>query len=621
MNYLTVEDVSKQYGEKTLFEKITFYITKGDKTALIARNGSGKSTLLRLIAGLEQPDGQAGRIDVHPKIKVGFLDQSPDYAPDMTILDAVLSGDDPVMIAIRNYEAASLNPDDTETFQKALDAMETTKAWDAEVRLKEMLGKLHLHDLTQLMGTLSGGQQKRVALAAVLAMEPDFLILDEPTNHLDIDMVEWLEEYLLHPGISILMVTHDRYFLDRVCNTILELDEGVMHRYSGNYSEYLEAKELRETIEAKTLDKNRKLLKTELEWMRRMPKARGTKAKSRIGSFYKLREETLKTRNNDELKIEIQEQRLGSKIIELHNISKKYGDKLILNPFSYKFNKGERVGIVGPNGAGKSTFLRLITGQEKSDTGKVVIGDTIQFGHYKQEGLNLPQDKKMIEVIRDVAEYIPLTKGRKLSAVQLLERFMFPRSKHFVYVSQLSGGEQRRLYLLKVLMSNPNFLILDEPTNDLDILTLNALEDFLADYRGCLIVVSHDRFMLDKVVDHLFVLDGKGGVKDVLGSYSEFRDKRAELQAADKPKKEAKAEYIPPRKQNAPQLSKEQKKELRKLERLVEKLEVEKENLLAQLSAGDLSGDEINNVSKQLGDVQNKLDEAELQWMELADQA
>lgn len=617
------------YGEKVLFEDITLHINQGDKVALVAKNGSGKSTLLRVIAGEEGAEGEHRVVRLHKDVRLGVLNQDPDFHGKDTVMQAVFDSDNPMIQAIQEYEAALLKPEQQEALQQALTRMEDLKAWDIEARVKEVLFRLNIQDLKQKVETLSGGQRKRLALAKLLIDEPDFLILDEPTNHLDLEMIEWLEEYLQQPNITLFMVTHDRYFLDRVCNTIVELDRGQLYTYRGNYTDFLEKKAMRSEQENLALEKNKKLYKKELEWIRRMPKARGTKAKDRVDRFGDLQEEVSGQRQAEEVQIDIKGARLGSKILELHNVSKSWGDKVILQNFDYKFKKKERVGIVGPNGAGKTTLLKILTKAIRPDTGKVVVGDTVSFGYFTQSGIQLKEDQRVIDVVRDVAEYIPLEKGQKLYAPQLLERFLFPRSQQQVYVSQLSGGERRRLYLLTILMRNPNFLILDEPTNDLDIITLNVLEDFLMDFPGCLVIVSHDRYFMDKIVDHLFVMEGEGQLRDYNGKYTEYRAwkeakeleeqrEKAEQRAAEAKKKAA---AQPSSRSSDSSLSYEQRKELRRLEKAIEKLEARKEELTQAFNRQDISADEIEELSIELGKVRQDIEEKEMAWMELAEQS
>jgi ATP-binding cassette subfamily F protein uup len=615
MQYLSLENVSKSYGEKTLFEGLNLSISRGDKIALVAKNGSGKTTLLRVISGDEAPEGENAKIHFAKDIKIAYLKQNPELNPNDTALEAILNSDNPAIQAIQAYEMAVIDKDEVK-IQQQVTIIEDLKAWDIEVRIKEILSKLKLDSLDQTISSMSGGQQKRVALAKILIDQPDFLILDEPTNHLDLEMIEWLETYLQNANLTLFMVTHDRYFLERVCTEIVELNRGTIYVHRGNYSDFLEKKAARLANDAVVLDKTKKLYAKELTWIRRQPKARGTKAKSRVDAFDEIKAKAHTNLDDDELKIHIKAARMGSKIVEAHAVQKSFGDKVILNSFSYKFKKGERVGIVGPNGAGKTTFLKLLTKDIRPDGGKVVIGDTIVFGYYTQSGMNLSQDKRVIDVIRDIAEYIPLEKGLKLTAESLLERFMFPRPQQQVYVSQLSGGEKRRLYLLTVLMENPNFLILDEPTNDLDIVTLNVLEEYLLDFPGCLIIVSHDRYFMDKLVDHMFVLKGDGEVKDFPGNYTEYRNKR-KIEIRNQPNKEIDTEKE--EKKEVKKASYEQRKAYNRVMKEIEKLEEKKTKITESFNNPDLTPDQITELSKDLSNVNATIEEKEELWMELAE--
>ncbi len=599
-------------------------INQGEKVALVAKNGSGKTTLLRVIAADEAPEGETASIHVHKDIRIGYLKQDPEFDESNTVMEAVFNSDNPLINAVRAYEEAMLLSQQAERMQKALAQMDDFKAWDVEARIKEVLFKLNITDLNQVIATLSGGQKKRLALAKLIIDEPEFLILDEPTNHLDLDMIEWLEDYLQQPAITLFMVTHDRYFLERVCNQIVELDRGQLYKYSGNYSDFLEKREHRLENEAVTLERTKKLFKRELEWVRRMPKARGTKAKSRVDSFHDIKQKANKRLDQKDIQIDIKGERLGSKILEAHNLGKHFGDKVIVKNFDYKFKKNERVGIVGPNGAGKTTFLKLLTREIRPDSGKVVVGGTVKFGYYTQDGIQLKEDKRVIDVITDIAEYIPLEKGQKLTAPVLLERFLFSRKQQQVFVSQLSGGERRRLHLLAVLMENPNFLILDEPTNDLDIITLNVLEDFLLEFPGCVIIVSHDRYFMDKLVDHLFIFEGDGYIRDFNGDYSRYREiKKAEEEERRRLEREKEGDKTPkykPQRDN-PSLTYEQRKELKRLEKDIDKLEKRKLEISEQFNDNTLSGEEIEQLSIEIGEINNRLEEKELRWMELAELA
>ncbi|MCB0618976.1 MAG: ABC-F family ATP-binding cassette domain-containing protein [Saprospiraceae bacterium] len=624
MNYLSLENVTKTYGDKILFRDVNLQIGRGQKVALVAKNGTGKTTLLRVIAGLEGGEGENHRVFLHRDIRVGYLEQEPTFEPHWTVIETVFASDNPLIRAIQRYEWALLHPDQPEELQASLVEMDDLKAWDFEARIKEILFKLNITDLEQTVGTLSGGQVKRLALAKLLIDEPEFLILDEPTNHLDLDMVEWLEEYLDRPNLTLFIVTHDRYFLERVCDTIVELDRGTLYKYSGSYSDFLEKKFTRQENQAVEVEKARKLMTKELEWIRRMPKARGTKAKARVDAFEEIKDKASRKVQQQEIQIDIKGARLGSKILELHDISKRFDELRIVDGFTYKFKKKERVGIVGKNGVGKTTFLQLLTKEIRPDTGKVVVGETVQFGYYTQEGINLKEDKRVIDVITDIAEFIPLEKGQKLTATQLLDRFLFSKQQQQVYVSQLSGGERRRLHLLTVLMQNPNFLILDEPTNDLDILALNVLEDFLMDFPGCVVIVTHDRYFMDKIVDHLFIFEGDGRIRDFNGKYLEYREiqkeeereeRRQERAASDKP---AKSKPVLP---EATGLTLEERKELKRLEKEIDKLETRKKEINERFHSNQLSLSEIEELSAELGQLHEQLEAREMRWMELADKA
>ncbi len=617
MNYLTLENINKSFGEKLLFNSINLTIAKSQKIALIAKNGTGKTTLLRVIAGEEAPEGEQAKLITAKNIRVGYLKQDPDLDNSATVLEAALDSENKQVQAIKELELATLL-DKHDQIQAAIEKVDNLKAWDIEARIKEILGKLKVSNFKQKVETLSGGQKKRLALAKILIDEPDFLILDEPTNHLDLDMIEWLEGFLSTQSLTLFMVTHDRYFLERVCNEIVELDDGNLYTYRGNYSDYLEKKSARVANEKANLEKTKKLYKKELAWVRRQPQARGTKAKSRVDKFYEIESKAKKQISDDEVTMQIDMARLGGKILEAHNVGKSFDDLDIIKGFTYKFKKGERVGLAGPNGVGKTTFIKLLTQEVKPDTGKVVVGDTVVFGHYTQDNKSLNEDHRVIESIREIAEYIPLKKGKKLTAESLLERFLFPRSHQQVYVSQLSGGEKRRLLLLRVLMKNPNFLILDEPTNDLDILTLNVLEDFLQSYPGCLLVISHDRFFMDKLVDHLFILKGGGEYKDFNGSYSEYKQS-LRAQTSSKAKK-PKVEEAPVEEQTEKRkLNYHEKKEYSNLEDEIAKLEKRKKEIETLFMDTTISGDKITELSQELGTIQKSIEEKEDRWLELAE--
>ena len=617
MNYLSVENISKSYGDRTLFENLSFGINKDQKIAFIAKNGSGKTTILNILTGKDQPDD--GQVVVRKEIKVEFLSQEPELQEDLSIEDNIFASDNDVLKVIESYEKALQNSEDTDAYQKAFDAMDRYQAWDFETQYKQILTKLKLEDLKQLVKNLSGGQKKRLALAIVLLNKPDLLILDEPTNHLDLEMIEWLEEYFAKENITLFMVTHDRYFLERVCNEIIELDQGKIYGYKGNYSYYLQKKEERLLAEQASVDKAKNLYVKELAWMRKQPKARTTKSKSRIDDFSVIKEKAHARRKEHQVELEINMERLGNKVIELHSVSKSYQDKVILDKFSYNFLPGERIGIIGKNGSGKSTFLNIITEKTQPDNGKVVVGETIKIGYYTQAGIVVKPEQKVIDVIREFGEYIPLTKGRMLSAAQLLERFLFDRKKQYDFVEKLSGGELKRLYLCTVLIQNPNFLILDEPTNDLDIVTLNVLESFLLDYPGCLLVVSHDRYFMDKIVDHLFVFRGDGVIEDFPGNYSDFRSYEDSAEPINEDTSKEKANWKEKQAQNG--LSFQEKKELQKIEREIKDLEIAKQKIELQFSNNEIASEDIGQKSIELQEVINKMERKEERWFELLEKS
>jgi len=615
VNYLSVENISKSFGERVLFNDLSFGINKDQKVAFIAKNGTGKTSLLNIITGNAEAD--SGRIVIRKGIHVAFLSQNENLDPKLTVEETIFASDNPVLDIIANYEKALLNPDDAEAYQKAFEKMDAHNAWDFETQYKQILSKLKLDDLSQKVSNLSGGQKKRLGLATVLINRPDLLILDEPTNHLDLEMIEWLEEYFKKENITLFMVTHDRYFLERVCNEIVELEDGQLYNYKGSYSYYLDKKEARIQSEQASVDKAKNLYKKELDWMRRQPKARTTKSKSRIDDFYDIKEKAHKRRNEHEVQLEINMERVGSKILELHNISKSFQDKVLLDKFEYVFKNGERIGIIGKNGTGKSTFLNMITGRLQPDGGKVIVGETIKFGYYTQSGINPKEGQKVIDVIKEFGEYIPLKKGRLISAAQLLERFLFDRKRQYDFVEKLSGGELKRLYLCTVLIQNPNFLILDEPTNDLDIVTLNVLESFLLDFPGCLLVVSHDRYFMDKIVDHLFVFRGDGVVEDFPGNYSDFRvyEDSAEPETKTTEKKEKQSWR---QDDTTQKLTHNELKEYKRLEKDIQRLEEKKEKIEQEFISGELSQDEIQEKSLKLQEIIKDSEEKTERWFELA---
>lgn len=619
VNFLSVENIAKSYGERILFKDISFGINQGQKIGFVAKNGTGKTSLLNILSGDDSPD--EGNVIFRKNLRVAFLSQEPYLDPKLTVEQTIFTSDNPILKIIENYEKAILNPDDAEAYQAAFDGMDAHNAWDFEVRYKQILFKLKLDNLEEKIENLSGGQKKRLALANALLTTPDLLVMDEPTNHLDLEMIEWLEALFAKENFTLFMVTHDRYFLERVCNEIVELDEGKLYSYKGNYSYYLEKRDARIETETTETGKAKQLYKKELDWMRRQPKARTTKSKSRIDDFSEIKSRAHKRRNDHEVQLELNMERMGTKVVELHKISKSYGDKVLLDKLEYNFLRGERLGIIGKNGTGKSTFLNIMTGSVVPDGGKVVIGDTIKFGYYTQKGITIKKGQKVIDVIREFGDYIPLKKGRQISASQLLERFLFDPKKQYDFVDKLSGGERKRLYLCTVLIQNPNFLILDEPTNDLDIVTLNVLESFLLDFPGCLLVVSHDRYFMDKIVDHLFVFRGDGEVQDFPGNYSDFRTyedskvvaQREATAVATAEKKNWKTET------QGAKLSYQEQKEYGKLEKEIAKLEKQREALQSLFATENWAGDEIDKQSKKLQDIIDKVGKKEMRWFELSE--
>jgi ATP-binding cassette subfamily F protein uup len=614
VNYLSVENISKSYGERVLFQDISFGINKDQKIAFVAKNGTGKTSILNIIAGLDTPD--TGQIVSRKDISIAYLAQNDDLDPSLTIEETIFATDNKILSIVNQYEKALKNPEEADAYQAAFDLMDQYNAWDFETQYRQILSKLKLDDLSQKIASLSGGQKKRLSLAIVLISKPDLLILDEPTNHLDLEMIEWLESFFAKEKITLFMVTHDRYFLERVCDEILELDQGKIYKYKGNYSYYLQNKEERLALEATNLSKAKSLFKKELDWMRRQPKARTTKSKSRIDDFFQIKEKAHQRRKDHTVQLEINMERLGSKILELHKLHKSFGDKKILEGFDYVFKRGERIGIIGKNGTGKSSFLNIITQKTPVDAGKVVIGETIKFGYYTQAGINIKEGQKVIEVIKEFGEYIPLAKGRKISASQLLERFLFDKKKQYDFVEKLSGGEQKRLYLCAVLIQNPNFLILDEPTNDLDVVTLNVLENFLLDYPGNLLVVSHDRYFMDKIVDALFVFRGNGIVENFPGNYSDFRayDSSAEKEVTQEKIVEKKVVT----KTTKSTLSFNEKREYGALEAEIERLQNQKERIEKQFLNVEIAPDDIQKKSEELQEIITSLEEKEERWLELS---
>jgi ATP-binding cassette subfamily F protein uup len=623
MNFLSIENLTKSYGERMIFADLTFGIDQGQKVAIVAKNGSGKTTMMRCIMGMEPVD--SGKVTFRKDIRVAFMEQTENMREDQTILESIFDHDLPELKLIKEYNIAVAKNDEAK-LEELYQSITELNAWDTEVRVQQILSVLKLEDMDKRISELSGGQKKRVALAKVLLSDADFLILDEPTNHLDLDMIEWLENYLSSSKSTILMVTHDRYFLEVVCDTILELADQTIYRYKGNFSYYLEKKAERQEQTQSTIEKAKNTFRKELDWIRRQPKARGVKQKARVDAFQDVKKVASQRLDEDELELPVKMERLGSKIVEFHKVSKSYPNRVILNDFSYNVQRQERLGIVGNNGAGKTTFLKMLVGQEEVDKGKIVHGETVVFGYYSQDLIKVNDDFKVIDVVREVAEYIPLEKGRQLSAAQLLERFLFPRDMHYQFVHKLSGGEKRRLKLLRVLMSNPNFLILDEPTNDLDIFAMSVLEEYLRQFQGCLIVVSHDRYFMDKMVDHLFVFEGQGELKDIVGNYTVFRQqqldkKRGVKQNLTKEEPEIKEKTISP---SAVELKKrklsfKEKEEYETIERRLPELEKTKDELTLILSSGELSNDELMKNGTSLGKVVEEIDALSERWIELAE--
>ncbi len=623
MNFLSIENLTKSYGERMIFADLTFGIDQGQKVAIVAKNGSGKTTMMRCIMGMEPVD--SGKVTFRKDIRVAFMEQTENMREDQTILESIFDHDLPELKLIKEYNIAVAKNDEAK-LEELYQSITELNAWDTEVRVQQILSVLKLEDMDKRISELSGGQKKRVALAKVLLSDADFLILDEPTNHLDLDMIEWLENYLSSSKSTILMVTHDRYFLEVVCDTILELADQTIYRYKGNFSYYLEKKAERQEQTQSTIEKAKNTFRKELDWIRRQPKARGVKQKARVDAFQDVKKVASQRLDEDELELPVKMERLGSKIVEFHKVSKSYPNRVILNDFSYNVQRQERLGIVGNNGSGKTTFLKMLVGQEAVDKGKIILGETVVFGYYSQDLIKVNEDFKVIDVVREVAEYIPLEKGRQLSAAQLLERFLFPRDMHYQFVHKLSGGEKRRLKLLRVLMSNPNFLILDEPTNDLDIFVMSVLEDYLRQFQGCLIVVSHDRYFMDKMVDHLFVFEGQGELKDIVGNYTVFRQqqldkKRGIKQNVTKEEPEIKEKTIS---QSAVEskkrkLSFKEKEEYETIERRLPELEKTKDELTLTLSSGKLSNEELMKDGTSLGKIVEEIDALTERWIELAE--
>ena len=621
MHYVSAEGLTKSYGIKPLFSNISFHIEEGDKIALVARNGVGKSTLLRILSGKEVQD--EGKLWINKEVDVVLFEQEPEFAEDRSVLDNIFFHNHPIIAAIKAYEAAS-ETEDADQLNAAIIKMDELGAWDFDSKVKQVLGKLNIHHLNQPVKTLSGGQRKRVALAKTLIdigfeHKHVLLLMDEPTNHLDVEMVEWLEHYLDKENVTLLLVTHDRYFLDAVCNEIWELDGSNMYTYKGDYENYLEKKATRLENEQASIDKARNTYRKELEWMRKQPKARTTKSKSRQDNFYEVEKKAKQRIEDEQLQLQMKMNRLGGKVIELKKVYKSFGEKAILKGFDYTFKKGERAGVVGKNGAGKSTFINILQGIEPADSGKVNIGDTVIFGNYSQQGLVLKEDMRVIEFVKNIAESFPLASGGSLSAAQFLQLFLFDPDKQYTYISSLSGGEKRRLHLLSILFRNPNFLVLDEPTNDLDLPTLGVLENFLSEFPGCLLIVSHDRYFMDRLVDHLFVFEGDGVVSDFPGNYSQYRESLSNKQGAE-PITEAKKQAAEaPKTETKRQASYKEKREFEQLEKEIASLTEEKKTVTEKLNSGSIPFEELEKLSHRIGEITEQLDEKELRWLELSE--
>ena len=626
MHYVSVENLAKSYGIQPLFDNISFHIEEGDKIALVARNGIGKSTLLKILAGKETPD--SGTVWINKDVDVALFEQEPVFNEALSVLDNIFFHDHPVINAIKEFE--SLDQDtDPAILNAAILKMDDLGAWDFDARVKQVLGKLKIQNLNQPVNSLSGGQRKRVALAKTLIdigfeHKHVLLIMDEPTNHLDVDMVEWLENYLNKEKVTLLMVTHDRYFLDAVCDEIWEMDNSNLYVYKGDYQNYLEKKTARIESESASIEKAKNTYRKELEWMRKQPRARTTKSKSRQDNFYEVEKKAKKRIEDQQLELQMKMNRLGGKVIEIKKVYKSFGDKIILKGFDYTFKKGDRIGIVGKNGAGKSTFINIIQGLENADSGKINIGDTVVFGNFSQQGLVVKQDQRVIEFVKNIAEHFPLANGGTLSAAQFLQLFLFDPDKQYTFISKLSGGEKRRLHLLSVLFRNPNFLVLDEPTNDLDLPTLSVLENFLSEFPGCLLIVSHDRYFMDRLVDHIFVFEGDGVIQDFPGNYSQYRDWLREKEAVStETRNETRQEQANPEKTKLPETKRnpsfKEKREFEQLEKEIADLTCEKEAVTLKLSDSQTSFDELQKLSLRIGVITKLLDEKELRWLELSE--
>jgi ATP-binding cassette subfamily F protein uup len=625
MNYLSADNISKSFGDRWLFKNLSFGISQGQRIVLVGVNGSGKTTLLNVLAGFLPPDG--GSVSVRKEITIGYLGQNPVFDEDLTVQQNIFSGQNATLDLIREYEAAMANHNTSaEKMQELMERMDELQAWDFEVKVKQVLSKLGINNLDAVVKTLSGGQRKRVAMARVLIDEPNLLIMDEPTNHLDLDTIEWLEGLLSTQNTTLLMVTHDRYFLDRVANEIVELDNGELYSYKGNYSYFLEKKAEREEAAVAETEKARNLMRKELEWIRRMPKARGTKAKYRVDAFEELKEKAAKKTSGPQLELSVKTTRQGGKIMEVDHISKFFGEQKVVDNFSYVFKKKDRIGVVGPNGAGKSTFLNMLTGKLQPDAGTIDAGQTTVFGYYTQDELTFKDDQRVIDIVKEIAEVVEMANGEVITASQFLQHFQFAPPQQYTFVSKLSGGEKRRLQLLRVLIKNPNFLILDEPTNDLDIITLNILEDFLLNFGGCLLIVSHDRYFMDRLVEHLFVFEGEGQIRNFAGNYTDYREWLKEQEKQEKQEQETKkaAAPVPEKKQEQPNSKRKatfaEQKEYEQLEKEIAKLEARKTDLIATMNAGTTTDHaQLTAWATELEQINEQLEEKEFRWLELAE--
>ncbi|KOY86086.1 ABC transporter [bacterium 336/3] len=624
MNILSADNISKQFGDRYLLKNVTLGVLKGQKIALVGSNGSGKTTLLNILTGSILPD--EGKVATRKDVKIGFLSQNPQFDEKLSIADTIFTSENPQQKAIKAYEQALLHPEKPEALQKSLEMMDDLQAWDYEIKIKQILGKLDIHDLDKKISELSGGQKKRVALAYFLIDDPDLLILDEPTNHLDVETIEWLEYQLSMSEKSLLLVSHDRYFLDKVCNKIVELDFGQIYHYEGNYGYFLEKKAEREAIEQSEIQKAKNLFRKELEWIRKQPKARGTKAKYRIDNFYKIQEKAQSGKQEQNLQIDTKTSRLGNKILELKDVYKKYGVQKIAENLTYTFQKGEKIGIVGVNGVGKSTLLKMITGQIAPDQGTIELGETVKLGYYSQDELKYQEGQRVLDFIKEIAEVVTLGNGETITASQFLNRFLFSPEVQYKPIEKLSGGEKRRLQLMQVLIQNPNFLILDEPTNDLDIQTLNILEEFLENFQGCLLLVSHDRYFMDKLVEHLFILEGEGKIKDFNGNYSDYRNWLDEQTEQEKMQEKNKSEKIETKIEptitasvSKRKLSFKEKQEFESLEKEIKQLEQKKAQLVEKLNVGEGSHEDLINWAKEIEQISSLLDEKEIRWLELSE--